>query len=52
MQFRLEEAVEVLNSTPATVDVLLRDKSAAWLRCREGDATFSPADVLGHLIYG
>jgi hypothetical protein len=52
MQFRLEEAVEVLNSTPATVDALLRDKSAPWLHCREGDGTFSPADVLGHLIYG
>jgi hypothetical protein len=52
MQFRLQEAVEVLNGTPATVDALLREKSAAWLHCREGNGTFSPADVLGHLIYG
>src|SRR5215475_6501832 len=52
MQFRLEEAVEILSGTPAVVDALLRGKSAAWLNCREGDSTFSPTDVLGHLIYG
>lgn len=52
MRFRLDEATEVLSGTPAAVDALLRGKSAAWLNCREGDGTFSPTDVLGHLIYG
>jgi hypothetical protein len=51
MQFQLEEAIEILGGTPAAVDALLRPKSAAWLNCREGDGTFSPTEVLGHLIY-
>jgi DinB superfamily len=52
MQFQLDQTIEVLASTPAAVDALLRGKSAAWLNCRKGEGTFSPADVLGHLIYG
>ena len=52
MEFRLEQAIEVLEATPATVDALLRGKSGMWLNCRLGEGAFSPVDVLGHLIYG
>jgi hypothetical protein len=51
MQFKLDEAIEVLAGTPATMDTLLRGKSAVWLNGRLGEGTFSPMDVLGHLIY-
>jgi len=52
MQFDLDQAIEVLEQTPGVLDTLLRRKSAAWLHCRIKPDTFSPLDVLGHLIYG
>ncbi len=52
MQFHIDEAVEVLAQTPGVMDALLRGKSAAWLNCRKTTESFSPIDVLGHLIHG
>src|ERR1700733_7509801 len=52
MQFRISEAVEVLERTPGVMDALLRGKSPAWLHCRKDPSSFSPLDVLGHLIHG
>jgi len=51
MPFELSEAIEVLQKTPAVLDTLLRDKSLAWLNCRLDSTSFSPIDVLGHLIF-
>lgn len=45
----LSETVQILARTPRT---LLSGLSDAWLLCTEGPDTFSPLDVLGHLIYG
>ena len=52
MDFRLDEAIEILERTPASVTELLRGLSGPWLSASEGPGTFSPIDVLGHLIYG
>src|ERR1017187_460678 len=52
MRFLMKEAVEVLERTPGVMDALLRGKSAAWLRCQLSPDSFSPIDVLGHLIWG
>jgi hypothetical protein len=52
MQFEVEQALEVLEQTPGVLEALLRRKSSAWLNCRIKPDTFSPLDVLGHLIYG
>src|SRR6267378_7533844 len=51
-QFSLERSIEVLSRTPATLDALLRGVSNAWARGTEGPDTFSPFDVVGHLIDG
>jgi len=51
MPFQMDEAISVLSRTPATLDALLRDHSDAWLHCREAPGTFSPMEVLGHLVY-
>ena len=51
MQFELEQATEILASTPAVLDALLRGKSAAWLNARKAPNAFRPVDVLGHLIH-
>jgi DinB superfamily len=48
----MAEAVAVLARTPPTLDALLRDLSADWISANEGDGTWSPFDVLGHLIHG
>ena len=50
--FSLERSIEVLGRTPATLDAMLRDVSDEWTRGREGPDTFSPFDVVGHLIDG
>jgi hypothetical protein len=52
MQFHLEEGIEVLTQTPGVLGSLLRGKSAAWLHARKTPESFSPLDVLGHLMHG
>ena len=52
MEFELAQAIEVLKRTPATLDSLLRDLPEPWLVQNEGPETWSPYDVIGHLIHG
>ena len=49
--FVLDEAVDILSRTPATLDALLRDLPADWADANEGGETWSPADVVGHLTH-
>jgi DinB superfamily len=46
------EAVEVLRRTPATLRALLSGLGDEWLGADEGPDTFTPRDVIGHLILG
>ena len=50
--FVLEEAVALLARTPATFDALLRGLPDDWIAANEGVDTWSPFDVVGHLIQG
>jgi hypothetical protein len=50
--FAVDEAVEILARTPAVLDAMLRDLPAPWIVAHEGGDTWSPFDVLGHLIHG
>ena len=50
--FNLEEATAVLRRTPAVLDALLRDLPEGWVAAHEGGGTWSPYDVIGHLIHG
>ena len=52
MNFELAQAIEILSRTPATLNSLLRDLSDPWLVQNEGPDTWSPYDVIGHLIHG
>ena len=52
MEFDLAHAIEILERTPGTLRSLLDGLSEPWLVNNEGPDTFSPRDVLGHLIYG
>jgi hypothetical protein len=52
MQHNLQQTISLLTRTPATLDALLRDLPEAWTLRNEGEGTWSPFDVLGHLIHG
>jgi hypothetical protein len=52
MEFELQDAIEILGRTPSTLDSMLREIPEAWLVRNEGAETWSPHDVVGHLIHG
>src|SRR5258708_896387 len=52
MDFDLHTAVPVLSRTPEVLNVLLRDLPYPWVSQAEGPSTWSPYDVVGHLIHG
>ena len=51
MDFDLPTGVAVLARTPATLRDLLAGLPPAWTQPNEGPATWSPYDVLGHLVH-
>lgn len=52
MEFSLEEGLAVLERTPETLRALLASLPAAWTDATEGPETWSPYDIVGHLIHG
>lgn len=50
--FVMDDAVAILARTPATLDALLRGLPDGWIAAHEGGETWSPFDVVGHLIHG
>ena len=48
----MDEGVAILERTPATLDALLRGLPDGWIHAHEGAGTWSPFDVLGHLVHG
>src|SRR3954453_14666515 len=51
MPFDLPQSLDILGRTPAVIDNLLRGTDASWHRATEGPGTWSPYDVVGHLIH-
>ena len=52
MKFELREAFEILERTPGVLASLLQGLATSWVANNEGPDTFSPIDVLGHLMHG
>ncbi|HEY7026936.1 MAG TPA: DinB family protein [Gemmatimonadales bacterium] len=52
MPFNLAQATSILARTPNTLSALLGGLPDEWGRAVEGPDTFSPFDVVGHLIDG
>ena len=52
MDFELKQGIAVLERTPRVMDAMLRGLPDAWVRATEGPDTWSPFDVVGHLIHG
>jgi hypothetical protein len=52
MDFDLIAGVAVLERTPGTLRALLDGLPRAWTDATEGPDTWSPYDIVGHLIHG
>ena len=52
MNFDLQSATDVLRRTPSVFTAMLHGIDDTWARAHEGPDTFSPFDVVGHLIDG
>lgn len=52
MKYSLEKSYEILDRTPGVLKILLAGLPEDWIMNNEGPDTFSPYDVIGHLIHG
>jgi hypothetical protein len=52
MQYDHKKSLEILERTPMVLKSLLSDLDSDWIMKNEGPETFSPFDVMGHLIHG
>ena len=52
MKYNIVQAIEILQRTPGTLDALLAYLSEEWIINNEGPETFSPYDVVGHMVHG
>ncbi len=52
MKYSLERSYEILERTPVVLNALLTGLPDDWVMPNEGPETFSPYDVVGHLIHG
>lgn len=52
MEFDLDQAAALLARTPETLSALLKQLQPEWTQSNEGPDSWSPYDVVGHLIHG
>lgn len=52
MTYNIANALPVLQRTPAVLRAMLAGLPREWTHANYGDDTFSPFDVVGHLIHG
>jgi hypothetical protein len=50
VNFQWDEAVDLLERTPKTLESLLMGLSDSWLQCDEGEGTWNATQVVEHLI--
>ena len=50
--FELNRSIEILERTPTVLRTMLEGISEGWYSRNEGENTWSPYDVIGHLIHG
>lgn len=52
MDFSLDEALPMLRATPTVLRAWLSALPQSWIAANEGPETWSPFDIVGHLIHG
>lgn len=51
MNFSIPKSIEILERTPEALIAMLQNVSSDWTSNNEGGDTWSPYDVVGHLIH-
>lgn len=52
MKYDIKKSIEILERTPFVIESMLKGISKEWSVPNEGPDTWSPYDVVGHLIHG
>ena len=52
MEFNVGDGVAILERTPNTLREMLAGLDSQWIDATEGPDTWSPYDIVGHLIHG
>ena len=52
MNYNVSNAIDILSRTPVILNDLLKGLPPEWASATEGPDTWSPYDVVGHLIHG
>lgn len=52
MKYSVDDAIDILSRTPSVLRSLLSGLPPEWAGADEGPGTWSPFDVVGHLIHG
>jgi len=52
MEIKLEQAVQILERTPGVLNQLVSGLPDGWVMTNEGPETWSPYDIVGHLLQG
>ena len=52
MQYRIDHALAILSQTPVILRNMLQSLDTQWVMNNYGENTFSPFDVVGHLVHG
>jgi len=52
MDFNINKSLEILEKTPEVIEKLLSELSPEWIVNNEGADSWSPYDIVGHLIHG
>ena len=52
MNYDVQQSIEVLRRTPDTLNAWLNGLPDDWVHNNEGPDTWSPYDVVGHLVHG
>jgi hypothetical protein len=52
MKHNLQHTILLLTRTPSALNAFLRDLPETWTLGKEGENTWSPYEIVGHLIHG
>jgi uncharacterized damage-inducible protein DinB len=52
VKFSFDDAIPILRGTPIVLRAWLEDLPDSWTMANEGPETWSPFDIVGHLIHG
>ena len=51
MDYQIDDAIAILERTPETLRAMLSGLPESWLHNNEGGESWSPFEVVGHLLY-